>query len=82
MSCWFICYSEQCGGTITNTYTTSCKTGSGVAEMFQDIANTLIIANKSKFELRALEERTSFQLDNYDEIREGESSSGGDNCSC
>ena len=41
--------------------------------MFQDIANILITANKSKFELRALEE-SSFQLDqdSAEDGRDGE----------
>ncbi|XP_055638247.1 uncharacterized protein LOC129776560 [Toxorhynchites rutilus septentrionalis] len=48
-------FCEQCQSLISATYKTSCKTGEGLEEMFQDIANTLVESNRSRLELQALE---------------------------
>lgn len=48
-------FSEQCQNLISNTYKISCKTGSGIDEMFQDIANTLVQSNRSRLELQTLD---------------------------
>lgn len=71
-------FCEQCHSLISATYKTSCRTGKGIEEMFQDISRQLVQANRSKMELQALE-RQSFQVDktNQAEINEDTSS-----CSC
>ncbi|XP_023169955.1 ras-related protein Rab-14 [Drosophila hydei] len=71
-------FCEQCHNLISATYKTSCRTGKGIEEMFQDISCQLVQANRSKMELQALE-RQSFQVDktNQTEINEDASS-----CSC
>lgn len=50
-------FSEQCQSLISATYKVSCKTGSGIEEMFQDIANTLVQSNRSRIELQSLEQQ-------------------------
>lgn len=47
--------SEQCHNLINNTYKTSCKTGEGIEEMFQDIAYQLVQSNRSRLELQTME---------------------------
>ena len=39
-------FSEQCHNLVSGMYKTSCKTGEGVEEMFQDIANQLADSNR------------------------------------
>lgn len=48
-------FIEQCQNLISCTYKISCKTGEGVYEMFQDIANILTQSNRSRLELQSLE---------------------------
>lgn len=48
-------FIEQCQNLISGTYNISCKTGHGVEEMFQDIANILVQSNRSRIELQSLE---------------------------
>lgn len=49
-------FSEQCHGLVTGIFKTSCKTGDGIDEMFQQIANILVESNRSRMELQALEQ--------------------------
>lgn len=49
-------FCEQCQTLISATFKTSCKTGEGVEEMFQQIANTLVEANRSRMELQTLDQ--------------------------
>ena len=39
-------FSEQCHNLVSGIYKTSCKTGEGVDEMFQDIATQLCESNR------------------------------------
>lgn len=55
-------FCEQCHSLISATYKTSCRNGAGVEEMFRDISRQLVLANRSKMELQALEHK-SFQVD-------------------
>lgn len=48
-------FCEQCHSLISATYKTSCKTGEGLEDMFQDIANSLVESNRSRLELQALD---------------------------
>lgn len=48
-------FCEQCHSLISATFKTSCKTGEGLEEMFQDIANSLVESNRSRLELQALD---------------------------
>ncbi|XP_055376380.1 ras-related protein Rab-1B [Condylostylus longicornis] len=59
-------FTEQCQSMISSIYKTSCKTGEGIEEMFQDIASILIESNRSKLDLQALEEQ-SFKIDSLGE---------------
>lgn len=59
-------FCEQCHNLISVTYKTSCKTGEGVEEMFADIAQHLIMSNRSRMELQALDE-SSFKVTPPDE---------------
>lgn len=49
-------FCEQCHGLITGIFRTSCKTGDGIDEMFQQIADILVESNRSRMELQALEQ--------------------------
>lgn len=69
-------FCEQCHSLISATYKTSCKTGEGVEEMFRDISNILVDANRSKMELQALEQH-GFKIDHPDEPPEDDG-----NCIC
>ncbi|KAL7733408.1 hypothetical protein ACLKA6_004893 [Drosophila palustris] len=71
-------FCEQCHSLISATYKTSCRTGEGIEEMFQDISRQLAQANRSKMELQALE-RQSFQIDKAIEADINEEASS---CSC
>ncbi|XP_037721590.1 ras-like GTP-binding protein YPT1 [Drosophila subpulchrella] len=73
-------FCEQCHSLISATYKTSCRNGAGVEEMFRDISRQLVLANRSKMELQALEHK-SFQVDTAGSsaaINEEDASS----CSC
>lgn len=48
-------FCEQCSTLISATFKTSCKTGEGLEEMFQEIANSLE-TNRSRIELQTLEQ--------------------------
>lgn len=71
-------FSEQCHNLVSGMYKTSCKTGEGVNEMFQDIANQLADANRSRMELQTIEDVRSFRVvdEAAKEAKEDE------NCSC
>ncbi|XP_055917713.1 ras-related protein Rab-6B [Eupeodes corollae] len=69
-------FCEQCHSLISATYKTSCKTGEGIEEMFRDISNILVDANRSKIELQALEHH-GFKIDHPDEPPEDDG-----NCIC
>lgn len=69
-------FCEQCHSLISATYKTSCKTGEGVEEMFRDISNILVDANRSKMELQALEQH-GFKIDRTDDPPEDDG-----NCIC
>ncbi|XP_064539975.1 ras-related protein Rab-14 [Drosophila montana] len=71
-------FCEQCHTLISATYKTSCRTGKGIEEMFQDISRQLVQANRSKMELQALEQQ-SFQIDKTNEAEINEEPSS---CSC
>ncbi|XP_073987619.1 RAS oncogene family member RabX6 [Rhodnius prolixus] len=62
-------FCEQCHNLISVTYKTSCKTGEGVEEMFADIAQQLVQANRSRMELQALDE-SSFKITPPEEATE------------
>merc|ERR1712193_205252 len=47
-------FCEQCRNLVSGVYKTSCKTGEGVNEMFQDIAKQLSSTNKSRIELKTM----------------------------
>ncbi|XP_012262706.1 GTP-binding protein YPT6 [Athalia rosae] len=49
-------FCEQCHNLISATYKTSCKTGKGIDEMFEDIAHHLVEANRSRMELHDIDE--------------------------
>lgn len=49
-------FCEQCHDLISATYKVSCKTGEGLDEMFQDVANLLVQSSRSRMELKALEQ--------------------------
>lgn len=66
-------FIEQCHSLISGTYKVSCKTGEGVHEMFQDIANIVNQTNRSRIELQTLEHH-GFRIDHPDE--------NGDKCKC
>ncbi|XP_030570662.1 ras-related protein Rab-14 [Drosophila novamexicana] len=71
-------FCEQCHTLISATYKTSCRTGKGIEDMFQDISRQLVQANRSKMELQALEQQ-SFQIDKVNETEINEEASS---CSC
>lgn len=55
-------FCEQCHTLISATYKTSCKTGEGIEEMFEDISRILVEANRSKMDLQASMEQHGFQI--------------------
>lgn len=67
-------FCEQCQTLISATFKTSCKTGEGVEEMFQQIANTLVEANRSRIELQSLDQ-SGFKVHAQEE-------GSGDSCAC
>ncbi|KAH8408458.1 hypothetical protein KR215_005818 [Drosophila sulfurigaster] len=71
-------FCEQCHSLISATYKTSCRSGEGIEDMFQDIARQLVTANRSKMELQALEQQ-SFQIDKALEAEHHEEAGS---CSC
>lgn len=54
-------FCEQCHNLISTTYRTSCKNGSGIEEMFADIAQQLVESNRSRIELQTLNQ-DSFKI--------------------
>lgn len=70
-------FCEQCHNLVSGVYKTSCKTGQGVDEMFQDIARQLADTNKSRIELQTMDE-TSFRVEPATEATETTESCG--NC--
>lgn len=62
-------FSEQCHNLIHSTYKVSCKYGSGVEEMFEDIANQLIQTNRSRLELQTMD-RHGFKITPAEETGE------------
>lgn len=49
-------FCEQCHGLVSGIFKTSCKTGEGIDDMFEQIANILVESNRSRMELQALEQ--------------------------
>lgn len=49
-------FCVQCQSLISSCFKISCKTGEGVEEMFQSIANTLVESNRSRIELQTFEQ--------------------------
>jgi len=70
-------FCEQCHNLVSGIYKTSCKTGEGVEEMFADIAKQLTQGNRSRMELKTIEEQ-SFQVNTVPSVEEGD----GKNCAC
>merc|ERR1712087_85202 len=62
-------FCEQCRNLVSGVYKTSCKTGEGVNEMFQDIAKQLSSTNKSRIELKTMDE-ASFRIETAREATE------------
>merc|ERR1712141_608017 len=71
-------FCEQCHNLVSGVYKTSCRTGEGVHEMFQDIAAQLATTNRSRMELQTIEER-SFQV-TPGSLPQGEATGG--ECGC
>ena len=71
-------FCEQCHNLVSGIYKTSCRTGEGVEQMFQDIARQLTEVNRSKMELQNMEEN-SFQVE-PGSVAEAEGEGGG--CGC
>ncbi|RLU14830.1 hypothetical protein DMN91_012717 [Ooceraea biroi] len=59
-------FCEQCHNLISGIYKTSCKTGEGVNEMFEDIAQHLVEANRSRMELHEMD-KDRFKISYIDE---------------
>lgn len=77
-------FCEQCHSLISATYKTSCKTGEGIEEMFQDISRILVESNRSRMDLQASMEQHGFQVvagqvELIDNVGEPEEAS---NCVC
>lgn len=63
-------FCEQCHNLVSGIFKVSCKTGEGVEEMFNEIANQLTQTNRSRMELQTMEEagpRSSFRVDQSEE---------------
>jgi Ras-related protein Rab-6A len=67
-------FSEQCG-IVNGIFKTSCKTGDGVAQMFDEIARVISTSSRSRHELLQLEH--SFKLNTMESEAQSE-----DNCMC
>lgn len=68
-------FCEQCQTLISATFKTSCKTGEGIEDMFQQIANTLMEARiGSRMELQSLDQ-SGFKVHAPEEGAE-------DSCAC
>jgi len=66
-------FCEQCHNLVSGIFKVSCKTGEGVEEMFNEIANQLTQTNRSRMELQTMEEagpRSSFRVDQSEEATE------------
>lgn len=65
-------FCEQCHNMISGVYKTSCKTGEGVQEMFEDIARQLVISAR----IQDFEDvqRESFKVTADDDVN--------DSCGC
>ncbi|CAD6221864.1 GSCOCG00005202001-RA-CDS [Cotesia congregata] len=61
-------FCEQCHNLISATYKTSCKTGEGINEMFEDIAQHLVEANRSKMGLHDMDDH--FKISYVDEAND------------
>merc|ERR1711963_442723 len=71
-------FCEQCHNLVSGVYKTSCRTGEGVHEMFQDIAAQLATTNRSRMESQTIEER-SYQV-TPGSLPQGEATGG--ECGC
>nr|CAH7713064.1 unnamed protein product [Callosobruchus chinensis] len=69
-------FCEQCHNLISGIYKTSCKTGEGLDDMFNDIAYQLISSNRSRLELQTMEQH-GFKITQYEEEEPKD-----DSCSC
>ena len=73
-------YSEQCSSLISGYFKTSCKTGEGVEELFNEVASTLLHTSRPRIELSRLERHEeSFQV--FD-CSNNENNAENDNCAC
>lgn len=59
-------FCEQCHDLISGTYKTSCKTGEGVNEMFEDIVQYLVEVNRSRIGLHEMD-KDRFKISYVDE---------------
>ncbi|XP_054281953.1 ras-related protein Rab-30 [Macrosteles quadrilineatus] len=62
-------FGEQCHNLISGTFKTSCKNGQGVEEMFQEIAQHLVQANRSRMELQTVDTK-SFKIAPTEDLNE------------
>ncbi|XP_065164805.1 ras-related protein Rab-24 [Atheta coriaria] len=62
-------FCEQCHNIIAASFKTSCKTGDGLEDMFEDIASQLVHSNRSKMELQAMDKH-GFKIGDADEVYE------------
>ncbi|XP_015608882.1 GTP-binding protein ypt7 [Cephus cinctus] len=67
-------FCEQCHNLISATYKTSCKTGQGINEMFEEIAHYLVETNRSRIGLHEMDQER-FKISYVDE-------SGDPSCVC
>ncbi|XP_073826843.1 RAS oncogene family member RabX6 [Musca autumnalis] len=77
-------FCEQCHSLISATYKTSCKTGEGIEEMFQDISRILVESNRSKMDLQASMEQHGFQIvaGQVELVNAADESDEASNCVC
>ncbi|XP_043466455.1 ypt/Rab-type GTPase ypt7 [Leptopilina heterotoma] len=62
-------FCEQCHNLISATYKTSCKSGVGINEMFEEIAQHLVEANRSRMDLHDMD-KDHFKISHADEATE------------
>jgi len=78
MILYFKYFREQCSSLISGYFRTSCRTGEGIEEMFNEVASTLLENCRPRLELNRLDRHEeSFQVFdcNLAEAQE-------DNCAC
>lgn len=55
-------FCEQCHGLILGIFKTSCKNNTGIDEMFNTIAQSLVESNRSRLDLQQLEYDQGFKV--------------------